>query len=192
MPYIDSAQAIIHFAVDIALKSIVLLGFAALIQLSLRRAAAAMRHAVWLLAMVGALGMPLLTLLLPSLTLSVPDWGSIVPLTPTLAPNEQSIITPPMSKSTRANQAVSNFDEAMVVRDFKVSTEHRPTVDDLATQTPLLAENLERKNASPPLSGTTLTLIAWAIGSDRGIFSGSGAIEASMLDRSSSEHSPDK
>ena len=58
----------------LAVKSVFMLGLATLIAFALRRAAAASRHLVWSLAIVGLLALPLLSLALPAWQWSVlPD-----------------------------------------------------------------------------------------------------------------------
>lgn len=62
-------------AIDSALKGAVLLSMAALAALSMRRASAAARHLVWLVAVVALLVVPLLTIALPQWRV-LPDWAA--------------------------------------------------------------------------------------------------------------------
>src|SRR5436305_15024844 len=60
--------------IALAAKSILILGLATVVAVALRRAAAASRHLVWNLALVGLLLLPLLSLALPAWQWSVvPD-----------------------------------------------------------------------------------------------------------------------
>jgi len=63
------AAAVAAWLLALALKSALLLGAVGLLCLALRRASAAARHLVWLLAVVGVLSLPLLSLLVPPLHL---------------------------------------------------------------------------------------------------------------------------
>lgn len=62
---------------DILLKSTVLLALAALAALACRRASAAQRHLVWMLAVIGVLLLPVLATVLPAWhVLRLPEWKS--------------------------------------------------------------------------------------------------------------------
>ena len=70
-----------NFAPALVLKSTVLLSCAGLVAWSLRRASASVRHAVWLIALVCVLMLPLVSLVLPAIEL------------PLLPSNEETIVT---------------------------------------------------------------------------------------------------
>lgn len=87
-------------AVDMAWKSVLLLGGAGLIALALQRASAAARHLVWTLATAATLALPLLALALPSWTWAVlPNPRPIV-----VAPGPAPIATAARAPSTRGPQ----------------------------------------------------------------------------------------
>ena len=88
---LDPAMAGMSAALWIVIKASVLLGGAALVQAVIyRRSSAAMRHLVWTLALVG-------TLLLPVLSLALPDWPvvtrTVVMEAAVRLPPEQSAVT---------------------------------------------------------------------------------------------------
>ena len=67
------AGAALLSLVDAAAKSFVLLGFAAVTCLALRRASAATRHLIWLSTLVASLTLPVLTFCLPQWRV-LPTW----------------------------------------------------------------------------------------------------------------------
>src|SRR5262245_61337865 len=59
------------FAISVILKTTILLACASLIALGLRRASASAKHAVWAIALLGALVVPIATAVLPEVNLAV-------------------------------------------------------------------------------------------------------------------------
>ena len=64
------------FALDFVLKPTFILMCAAVIVLLLQRASASMRHAVWILAMAGAVLLPVVALIIPPVELPIPSRAS--------------------------------------------------------------------------------------------------------------------
>jgi len=68
-----------NFALSVIIKSTIVLLFAGLLALLLRRASASIRHGVWSLGIIGALLLPLAAGVLPGLEIPV---GIFSPKTP--------------------------------------------------------------------------------------------------------------
>ena len=92
-------------AIDFAIKATALLAFAGLATLCLRKSAAALRHLVWFVAVLGTLLLPLMQSGLPAWEVSwIPDWDetietSTVPVAsaPLTAPSMETIPMPPLT-----------------------------------------------------------------------------------------------
>jgi beta-lactamase regulating signal transducer with metallopeptidase domain len=98
---------------DAAFKGAILLSATMLLSLLLRRAAAATRHLIWSLALIGVLALPFLSFI-------IPQWN--VPLVPQILPSSESLqrlpgpeLRLPKSKSQKIYQAESNGDKTWTV-----------------------------------------------------------------------------
>ncbi len=101
------AAAVAVWLLALALKSALLLGAAGLLCLVLRRASAAARHLVWLLAVVGVLGLPLLSLLVPPLHLpTAPPPTAAVTTAPPPLPALHHVPAPALAPSAPDAQAL--------------------------------------------------------------------------------------
>jgi len=98
---------------DAAFKGAILLSATMLLSLLLRRAAAATRHLIWSLALIGVLALPLLSFI-------IPQWN--VPLVPQILPSSESLqrlpgpeFRLPKSKSQKIYQAESRDDKTWTI-----------------------------------------------------------------------------
>lgn len=99
------AAAVAAWLLALALKSALLLGAVGLLCLALRRASAAARHLVWLLAVVGALSLPLLSLLAPPLHLPAATSPAAVSTAPPPLPALHHVPAPASAPSAPDAQA---------------------------------------------------------------------------------------
>ncbi|HJQ24388.1 MAG TPA: M56 family metallopeptidase [Blastocatellia bacterium] len=91
----------------LAAKSVLILGLAAVVAFALRRAAAASRHLVWSLALVGVLALPLLTLALPAWQWSVLPDGLLSSASPAASPTA-AVIEKPAIRVDLAQPAIAD------------------------------------------------------------------------------------
>jgi len=98
--------AVAAWLLALALKSALLLGAAGLLCLALRRASAAARHLVWLLAVAGALGLPLLSLLVPPLHLPAAAPPAAVSTVPPPLLALHHVLAPAPAQGTQEAQAL--------------------------------------------------------------------------------------
>jgi len=98
---------------DAAFKGAIFLSATMLLSLLLRRAAAATRHLIWSLALIGVLALPLLSFI-------IPQWN--VPLAPQILPSSESLqrlpgpeLRLPKSKSQKIYQAENNGDKTWTI-----------------------------------------------------------------------------
>lgn len=99
---------------DVALKGMVLLAVAAVVSIAMRRAAASARHMVWLLAVVGLL-------LLPVLSVTLPGW-QVLPRWANLSGEMQAVpVGEPVFESVAGLAAVSESTEVDAVASSSYS-----------------------------------------------------------------------
>jgi len=132
---------------DAALKGTILLSATMLLSLLLRRAAAATRHLVWSLALIGVLTLPLLSFI-------IPQWN--VPLVPQILPSAESLqrlpapeFRLPKSKSQKIYQAESRDDNT-----WTISTNY-------AAPVPTPQREAKWSNVLPAWSWSTWIFAVW-------------------------------
>ncbi len=75
--------------VDVAIKSVLVLGVTAAVAFGLRGASAALRHQVWAVALGGLLMLPVLSIVLPHWQLAfLPAFDTVIPV-PQVVPNSE-------------------------------------------------------------------------------------------------------
>jgi HEAT repeat protein/beta-lactamase regulating signal transducer with metallopeptidase domain len=100
-------------AVDTMLKVSLLFAVAGIATIALNRASAAVRHHVWLLALVSALALPILSLALPRWQVPLVQVAaaqeSVIPVASAAAPDvahvERTVQAPPLSRRASANES---------------------------------------------------------------------------------------
>jgi beta-lactamase regulating signal transducer with metallopeptidase domain len=149
----QSAQGL-NFLLDATVKATVLLAAAGLLSLVLRRQSAAMRHLVWLVALAGIVLMPVLTLVLPGLSVPL---GALFPSqvvtagkadVPAARPAQAAERKSPQPRSSAPAAPVSVQQKPVPVAETPLVTLPAAIIDD----------------AEPPLPWAAWALIAWLAG----------------------------
>jgi len=132
---------------DVALKGAILLSATMLLTLLLRRAAAATRHLIWSLALIGVLALPFLSFI-------IPQWN--VPLVPKILPSSESLqrlpapeFRLPKSKAQKIYQAESRDDNT-----WTISTNY-------ASPVPTAQRESTWRNVLPAWSWSTWIFAIW-------------------------------
>ena len=135
---------------DAALKGAILLAATMLCSLLLRRAAAATRHLIWSLALIGMLALPFLSFI-------IPQWN--VPVVPQILPSSESLqrlpapeFRLPKSKPQKIYQVESREDKT-----WTVSTNY-------ATSAPTPQPDSKWNNVLPAWSWGTWIFAVWLVG----------------------------
>ena len=148
----QSAQGL-NFLLDAAVKATVLLVAAGLLSLVLRRQSAAMRHLVWLVALAGIVLMPVLTLVLPGLSVPL---GAILPSqaatagkaeVPAARPTQAAERKSPQPRPPAPAAAAAALQKPLPAAETPVATLPAAVID-----------------RAEPLSWSAWALIAWLAG----------------------------
>ncbi|HEV3262068.1 MAG TPA: S41 family peptidase [Gemmataceae bacterium] len=150
-PVVLSAHPLLAVLLDASVKGVMVLPAAALLTLALRRRSAAVRHLVWSLAMVGLLGLPLLSLALPR-------WDVPVPAAWAAEPAPAAAESPPQSPAVAELPPRADPDINPVVVPAALGA---PREDPVITPGP---EQAVAPDAPPLLPGWAWPLVAWALG----------------------------
>jgi beta-lactamase regulating signal transducer with metallopeptidase domain len=150
-PVVLSAHPLLAVLLDASVKGVMVLAAAALLTLALRRRSAAVRHLVWSLAMVGLLGLPLLSLALPR-------WYVPVPAVWAAEPAPAAAEAPPPSPAVAELPPSAGPDINPVIAPVALGA---PREDPVGTPGP---EQAVAPDAPPVLPGWAWPLVAWAAG----------------------------
>jgi beta-lactamase regulating signal transducer with metallopeptidase domain/HEAT repeat protein len=131
-----------RFLPELVLKGALLMTLAFAITFVFQRASAALRHAIWSLAFIGLLLLPLCAAFLPKWQLSLPEFPAVEALLPKWS---ESLLSEP--RGTEANSEVTAKPNGPAA--FDVLEPARATAE------PLMLAEPSDPNATPPLASTS-------------------------------------
>lgn len=120
------------FAADVLVKATLLMTVVAILEFSMRRYSAAMRHRLWATAFIGMLLSPILSFAVPAYRLAIlpAEWFVNEPIAPTDDGRLSTVQVEAPAKSELFAETAESF-SPLVQRDLQIADAQSPTIESL-------------------------------------------------------------